>query len=207
WCLAPRFAPGSILQEGHRLILVDWIHTLKDLYTLPDQVFFLAVNLLDAYDQKKPVKLREYQMIGAIAFYIATKICGKYRTKNGLLVKLMINAEDMMFNAHNTFTLDQFEDGLKNFLSDIDYETFRVTELDYIVAHNAERPLDSETFARALNFAEASLFFIGCRGYSPEQLAMNAIEGTQVVREFAQRLVAQKNLETRLIGTLRKLNL
>ncbi|MHB1956558.1 MAG: protein kinase domain-containing protein, partial [Sulfobacillus sp.] len=55
WCLAPRFAPGSILQEGHRLILVDWIHTLKDLYTLPDQVFFLAINLLDAYDQKKPV--------------------------------------------------------------------------------------------------------------------------------------------------------
>jgi hypothetical protein len=61
------------LKWAHRDILVDFIIQLHGRYHLQQESLFLAINIMDRFMSRREVSMERYQLVGCVAFFIATK--------------------------------------------------------------------------------------------------------------------------------------
>lgn len=69
----PYINKNSDITEQMRTILVDWLIEVQENFALFHETLYLAVQILDHYLERKPVKREYLQLVGATSMLIASK--------------------------------------------------------------------------------------------------------------------------------------
>ncbi|KAI3406517.2 CLB4 [Candida oxycetoniae] len=81
-----------------RAVLIDWVVQVHSKFNLLAETLFLTVNYIDRFLSKKKVSLSRFQLVGAVAFFIAAK----YEEINCPTI------QEVAFMADNAYTIDEF---------------------------------------------------------------------------------------------------
>ena len=69
----PYINKNSEITEQMRTILVDWLIEVQENFALFHETLYLAVQIMDHYLERKPVKREYLQLVGATSMLIASK--------------------------------------------------------------------------------------------------------------------------------------
>lgn len=75
-----------------RNILFNWIMEIHHKFKLKPWTLFLTANILDRFLEKKPIKRKEFQLIGMASFLVASKFEDIYPPDTKELCYLCENA-------------------------------------------------------------------------------------------------------------------
>lgn len=118
-----------------RSVLIDWVVQVHSRFNLLPETLFLSVNYIDRFLSKRKVSLSRFQLVGAVALFIAAKYeeinCPTvqevaYMADNAYLIQEFLKAERFMIDV---LEFDMGWPGPMSFLrrtskaDDYDYET------------------------------------------------------------------------------------
>lgn len=120
------FFHNSEINETMRSILVDWLICVCNKFKYTEHTLHLTITLIDKYCITKPhsVFKKNYQLIGIVCLYIATKIEEIYSP----MVK------DLVFISNGAFTDANVLEYEKNILKSLDYN---VMQNNLMSTHNS----------------------------------------------------------------------
>ena len=113
-----------------RSILVDWLVEVVDVFNMSIRSVYLAVQFVDQYMKKKPVKRSSLQLVGATCLHIASK-CEDVA---------YIGAEDLTVCADNVYSSVDVLLKEEEILNDLDFNLSSATVLDFVVLYLEYRP-------------------------------------------------------------------
>lgn len=81
-----------------RSVLIDWVVQVHSRFNLLPETLFLTINYIDRFLSKRKVSLSRFQLVGAVALFIAAK----YEEINCPTV------QEVAFMADNAYSIDEF---------------------------------------------------------------------------------------------------
>ena len=81
-----------------RAVLIDWVVQVHARFNLFSETLYLTVNYIDRFLSKRRVSLSRFQLVGAVALFIAAK----YEEINCPTV------QEIAYMADNAYSIDEF---------------------------------------------------------------------------------------------------
>lgn len=100
------------LKPSYRSTLLDWIVQVDERFQLLPETLYLTVNLIDRFLSKAPIKLSKFQLVGAVAMFIAAK----YEEINCPTIK------DFIYMLDNAYTKEELIEAERYVLNALDFE-------------------------------------------------------------------------------------
>lgn len=179
-----------------RSILIDWVVQVHSRFDLLPETLFLTVNYIDRFLSKRKVSLSRFQLVGAVALFIAAKYeeinCPTvqevaYMADNAYSIEDFLKAERFMIDV---LEFDMGWPGPMSFLrrtskaDDYDYETrtlakyfLEITIMDsrFVASQPSWLAAGAHYLSRKLlnkgNWTEAHIFYSGYTEYQLKPLA------------------------------------
>lgn len=106
----------------HRKILIDWLFEVCMNWKMEEYTLHLAIHILDAYIScTSSLDRKDFQKVGVICLYIASKIEERYTT----------SISDLVFICANVYTAKEFLEMEETILKSLDYDIMFETFLNY----------------------------------------------------------------------------
>lgn len=100
------------LKPSYRSTLLDWIVQVDDRFQLLPETLYLTVNLIDRFLSKSTIKLNKFQLVGAVAMFIAAK----YEEINCPTIK------DFIYMLDNAYTKEELSEAERYVLNSLEFE-------------------------------------------------------------------------------------
>ena len=92
------------LKASHRVILLDWIMEICDLYKVSRDTYYLTLDYLDRFlSGTKGVKRRDLQLVGITCLFIASKV----EEVKSITVLDLVHLTDFLYTEEEVFQMEQ----------------------------------------------------------------------------------------------------
>ena len=161
--------PPAFLQLEFRLTVLTWLYEIDQSIKRSPRAFPLAVYLFDLITSRLTLRPPEYQLYGAVAYFIASRIEDE-----------IIETFFFVAYSNSLFNEEQFGAAFGIFIENIDYRLTTSTVIDYLKAYSAYYSnavnelaevlghlvlLTDEPFIRSADQLALATLIISCKHY------------------------------------------
>ena len=152
------------LRWGMRAVLIDWVVQVHGKFNLLPETLFLTVNYIDRFLSKRKVSLSRFQLVGAVAFFIAAK----YEEINCPTV------QEVAFMADNAYTIDEFLKAERFMVDVLEFDMGWPGPMSFLRRTSKADDYDYETRTLAKYFLEITIMDARFVASPPSWLAAGA---------------------------------
>lgn len=152
------------LRWGMRAVLIDWVVQVHGKFNLLPETLFLTVNYIDRFLSKRKVSLTRFQLVGAVAFFIAAK----YEEINCPTV------QEVAFMADNAYSIDEFLKAERFMIDVLEFDMGWPGPMSFLRRTSKADDYDYETRTLAKYFLEITIMDARFVASPPSWLAAGA---------------------------------
>lgn len=152
------------LRWGMRAVLIDWVVQVHGKFNLLPETLFLTVNYIDRFLSKRKVSLSRFQLVGAVAFFIAAK----YEEINCPTV------QEVAFMADNAYSIDEFLKAERFMIDVLEFDMGWPGPMSFLRRTSKADDYDYETRTLAKYFLEITVMDARFVASPPSWLAAGA---------------------------------
>lgn len=147
-----------------RSVLIDWVVQVHNRFNLLPETLFLTVNYIDRFLSKRKVSLSRFQLVGAVALFIAAK----YEEINCPTV------QEVAYMADNAYTVDEFLKAERFMIDVLEFDMGWPGPMSFLRRTSKADDYDYETRTLAKYFLEITIMDSRFVASQPSWLAAGA---------------------------------
>ncbi|EGW30062.1 B-type cyclin [Spathaspora passalidarum NRRL Y-27907] len=147
-----------------RSVLIDWVVQVHSRFNLLSETLFLTVNYIDRFLSKRKVSLSRFQLVGAVALFIAAK----YEEINCPTV------QEVAYMADNAYTIDEFLKAERFMIDVLEFDMGWPGPMSFLRRTSKADDYDYETRTLAKYFLEITIMDSKFVASPPSWLAASA---------------------------------
>ena len=147
-----------------RAVLIDWVVQVHSRFNLLPETLFLTVNYIDRFLSKRKVSLSRFQLVGAVALFIAAK----YEEINCPTV------QEVAFMADNAYSIDEFLKAERFMIDVLEFDMGWPGPMSFLRRTSKADDYDYETRTLAKYFLEVTIMDSRFVASPPSWLAAGA---------------------------------
>lgn len=130
-----------------RSVLIDWVVQVHSRFNLLPETLFLTINYIDRFLSKRKVSLSRFQLVGAVALFIAAK----YEEINCPTV------QEVAFMADNAYSIDEFLKAERFMIDVLEFDMGWPGPMSFLRRTSKADDYDYETRTLAKYFLEITI--------------------------------------------------
>lgn len=154
----------SELKWEMRAVLIDWVVQVHQRFNLLPETLFLTVNYIDRFLSRRRVSLARFQLVGAVALFIAAK----YEEINCPTV------QEVAYMADNAYTVDDFFKAELFMIDVLEFDMGWPGPMSFLRRTSKADDYDYETRTLAKYFLEITIMDLRFVALQPSWLAAGA---------------------------------
>ena len=169
--LENRLAPDGSYMENQdelkwemRSVLIDWVVQVHSRFNLLPETLYLTVNYIDRFLSKRKVSLSRFQLVGAVALFIAAK----YEEINCPTV------QEVAYMADNAYSIDDFLKAERFMIDVLEFDMGWPGPMSFLRRTSKADDYDYETRTLAKYFLEITIMDSRFVASQPSWLAAGA---------------------------------
>lgn len=169
--LENRLMPNPLYMENQdelkwemRSVLIDWVVQVHSRFNLLPETLFLTVNYIDRFLSKRKVSLSRFQLVGAVALFIAAK----YEEINCPTV------QEVAYMADNAYSVDDFLKAERFMIDVLEFDMGWPGPMSFLRRTSKADDYDYETRTLAKYFLEITIMDSRYVASPPSWLAAGA---------------------------------
>lgn len=169
--LEHRLAPdGNYMEKQDELkwemrsVLIDWVVQVHSRFNLLPETLFLTVNYIDRFLSKRKVSLSRFQLVGAVALFIAAK----YEEINCPTI------QEVAYMADNAYSIDDFLKAERFMIDVLEFDMGWPGPMSFLRRTSKADDYDYETRTLAKYFLEITIMDSKFIASQPSWLAAGA---------------------------------
>lgn len=147
-----------------RSVLIDWVVQVHNRFNLLPETLFLTVNYIDRFLSKRKVSLSRFQLVGAVALFIAAK----YEEINCPTV------QEVAYMADNAYSVDDFLKAERFMIDVLEFDMGWPGPMSFLRRTSKADDYDYETRTLAKYFLEITIMDSRFVASQPSWLAAGA---------------------------------
>lgn len=152
------------LKWSMRAVLIDWVVQVHQRFNLLPETLYLTVNYIDRFLSRRRVSLLRFQLVGAVALFIAAK----YEEINCPTI------QEVAYMADNAYSVDDFRKAERFMIDVLDFDMGWPGPMSFLRRTSKADDYDYETRTLAKYFLEVTIMDSRFVALQPSWLAAGA---------------------------------